>query len=408
MMPVRLAILGLDRIQHAWLEAVAALRAAGEIELTGVGHETAAGARDVAEFFKTGGAAPPAFDDVRFLLKEGASQVILMDRPANATLEFLLNCAQQEIGIFSLGPPVESVAEAQALAGFLGVGGPRTRLLYIWPRFADSPASVRCAQADEFLRPIRFASGTWLGINHALAKAMGSGRLGVHPAGEGGKGAPGVAGVGGSAPFAEPPKGGTTSDLPVRSLSVLAWDALSALIGLMGMPTAVYAVIRGTVGSGNSFADVSGAAAVTLRFADEAAASLTLCDRAPAGGEGKEEGSPLATGASAGTPMPPGGWDRRELLLWGAGGTLKQDTRAYEFRDADGELIDAGTEGGGAAEKGPVPLLREFLRQYAAPPSPHRGWDLRLEEVAATMEALVVSHRTGQAESPERFRRLRR
>jgi hypothetical protein len=178
-MAVRLAILGLDGVQREWLDAVGVLRAAGEIELVGVGHETATGTRELVDWAKNAGLGTvPAYDDLRLMLKEGGPQVILMDRPANATLEFLLSCAQQEIGIFSLGPPVESVAEAQALAGFLGVEGARTRLLYIWPRFGDLPAARRCAQADEFLRPIRFASGTWLGINHALAKAMRSGRLG--------------------------------------------------------------------------------------------------------------------------------------------------------------------------------------------------------------------------------------
>jgi predicted dehydrogenase len=388
-MAVRLAILGLDRIQHEWLEAVAALRAGGEIELVAAGHESMAAAREVGEWFQGrstqaagtaggGGAAAPAFDDLRLLLNDAAPQVLLMDRPANATLDWLLSCVRQEIGIFSLGPPVESVAEAQALASVLGAEGPRTRLLYIWPRFADLPAAGHCAQADEFLRPVRFAAGTWVGINHALAKAMESKRLG-------------------------PPAAPHGSDGPVRSLSVLAWDALGTLIGMMGMPTSVYAVVRGTVASGSSFADLTGAAAVTLRFADEAAASVTLCDRAPAGGDA------------------PAGWDRRELLLWGAGGTLKLNTRAYEFRDADGAVIDAGEKKGAdrffaapAGEtmfdsiSGPVTWLREFLQQYASPPSPHRDWDLRLEDVAATMEALVVSHRTGQAESPDRFRRLRR
>jgi hypothetical protein len=52
--------------------------------------------------------------------------------------------------------------------------------------------------------------------------------------------------------------------------------------------------------------------------------------------------------------------------------------------------------------------LREFLRHYVLPPSPHRGWEQRLVDIAATMEALIVSHRTGQAESPERLRQLRR
>src|SRR5439155_17857202 len=102
------------------------------------------------------------------------------------------------------------------------------------------------------------------------------------------------------------------TDLPVRSLSVLAWDALATMIGMMGVPTAVYAVIRGTVAPGDSFADVSGAAAVTLRFADEAAASLTLCDRAPSG--------------EAGASVSGVGRDRRELMLWGAGGTLRLNT----------------------------------------------------------------------------------
>jgi predicted dehydrogenase len=370
-MALRLAILGLETAQREWLEAVDALRASGEIELVGIGHESLAGARDVAGVFRDKGEAP-VFDDLRQLLKDAAPQVILMDRPATATVEFLLACAGQEIGVLSLGPPVETLAEAQALSEALEV---RTRLLYVWPRFADAPASAHCAQADEFVRPIRFASATWLGINYALAKAMQSGRLGH----------------------------GHSATLPVRSLSVLAWDALASVIRLMGVPASVYAAIRGTTGSSNSFADLSGAASVTLRFLDDAAASLTLCDRAP-GAAGETAHGDLSA------------WQRRDLMLWGAGGTLKLNTQAYEFRDADGELIDAGPppasapsispRGDAAGE--PLKTLRRFLEQYALPPSPHRGWEHHLEEIAATMEALVVSHRTGQAESPERLRKLRR
>src|SRR5436190_10758006 len=151
-MAIRLAILGLDGVQREWLEAVGKLRETGEVELLGVGHESMLAAREAAEWFKGGGMVP-AYDDVRLLLREAAPQVILMDRPANATLEFLMSCVQQEIGIFSLGPPVESVAEAQALAGFLNVEGARTRLMYIWPRFAAVPAAQQCAQAGEFMRP---------------------------------------------------------------------------------------------------------------------------------------------------------------------------------------------------------------------------------------------------------------
>ena len=213
-----------------------------------------------------------------------------------------------------------------------------------------APAARRTAQADEFLRPIRFASATWLGINYALAKD-------------------------------EP----AADEIAMRSLSVLAWDLLGTLIPLMGVPTSVYATIRGTVGGGQSFADISGAAAVTLRFPEDAAASLTLCDHVAAHDQ------------TAG---------RRDLMLWG-NGTLRLSASAYEFRDETGKLIDAVPAAGNAAEP-VVDALREFLRQFALPPSPHRGRPHLLEEIAATLEAMVVSHRTGQPESPERLRRLRR
>ena len=251
-MAVKLAILGLDLIQRDWLEAVAALRAAGEIEVAGVGHSTLALAKDLADALKSPSAtgtatAPAAFDDLRLMLKETTPNVILMDRPSNATLEFLLSCLAQNVAILSLGPPVESFAEAQSLAAAIE---PRSHLLYIWPRFADAPASRHFVQADDFVRPFRFASASWMGMNHALAKTFADNA------------------------------GAPLPDVPVRSLSVLAWDALATLIRLIDLPTSVYGVIRGTVGSGNTFADLSGAAALALRFPDDAAASVTLCDRA--------------------------------------------------------------------------------------------------------------------------------
>jgi len=372
-MLIRLAILGLDPVQREWLTAVDALRVAGEIDLVGVGHRSLALAKDVADQFqnmtgqqgsllhsgKSGGRGdrPAAFDDLRLLLKDTAPQVLLMDRPSNVGIDFILACVNQDIGVLSLGPPVENVAEAQALADVLT---PRTHLLYVWPRLADAFAFRHCTQAEEFVRPIRFASATWLGMNHALAKTAGA------------KGAGG---------------GGNRADMSVRSLSVLAWDALATLIDLFGIPATVYASIRGTVGSGDTFHDISGACALTLRFEGESGggvASVTLSDRVPGAG-------------------------RRELLLLGQGGTVKLEPDAYEFRDVDGKLIDAGRagekEGNGSRA---MDTLKEFLRHFSQAPSPARGWDHRLHDIAATMEALVVSHRTGQAESPERFRQLRR
>ena len=345
-MSVRLAIVGVDPGQREWLEGVGALMAEGVVELVGVGHRTLAMAKDTGDFFR--GARVAAFDDLRLLLKEGAPQVILLDRPSNASIEFLVACVVSGIGVLSLGPPVGNVAEAQALAEALE---PRTALLYMWPRFADSAAYRKCTGADEFLRPIKFAAAEWMGMNYVLAKTVG---------GEAG-------GVG-----------------AVRSLSVLAWDVLGTLIELIGMPSSVYAAVRGTMGSGSSFADISGSASLTLRFLEETSASVAISDR-----------------------VPPAG--RRDLLLLGQTGTVKLEANAYDFRDAEGRVIDSSLGGGAVDARGSaVGTLREFLAHFSQQPSPHRGWEHRLEEIAATMEAMIVSHRTGQAESPERFRGLRR
>ncbi|MGN6367991.1 MAG: hypothetical protein ACTHN5_07000 [Phycisphaerae bacterium] len=354
-MAIRLAIVGVDPVQREWLEGVGALMAEGRVELVGVGHRSAALAKDTGDSFR--GAGVPAFDDLRLLLKECAPRVILLDRPSNVTVEFLVSCADQGIGVLSLGPPVGNVAEAQALAEALE---PRTALLYIWPRFADSGAYRKCTGADEFVRPIKFAAAEWLGMNYVLAKTGAD----VRGAGQ--------------AP------GGEEIGMAVRSLSVLAWDVLGTLIELIGMPSSVYAAVRGTTGTGNSFEDLSGSAALTLRFEEETSASVAISDRVP--------------------PK----W-KRELLLMGQTGTVTLGEEGYDFRDAEGRVIDASGVGEEAeARGGALGTLREFLDHFEQQPSPHRGWEHRLEEIAATMEAMIVSHRTGQAESPERFRGLRR
>src|SRR5262249_866670 len=89
----------------------------------------------------------------------------------------------------------------------------------------------------------------------------------------------------------------------------------------------------------------------------------------------------------------------------------------YDFRDAEGRVIDSSGAGeiepeGDAGALNPrlsaLETLEQYLRHFSQQPSPHRGWEHRLEEVAATMEAMSVSHRTGQAEAPGRGRRSRR
>jgi predicted dehydrogenase len=355
-MAVRLAIVGVDPVQRDWVGAVEELRAAGEIEVVGAGHRTVALARDLADEFSGGGEAGrvPAYDDLRLMLNERQPQVVVLDRPENMTLELLLSCASQKIGVISVGPPVETVAEAQALSEVLEA---RTHLLYVWPRMVGTFGYRQAAGAEDFGRPVRFASATWLGMNHAMAKAAG---------GEGEAAA----------------KEGV-----VRSLSVLAWDALATLIELIDVPTTVYASVRGTVGMRDTFADMSGAAALTLRFPEDGAASVTLSDRMPG-------------------RVAPGG--ERSLLLFAQGCTARIEAERYEFHDGEGRLMDEGSAEEKQGTGGAGEALREFLHHFQMPASPVRGWEHRLEAVAATMEAVVVSHRTGQAESPERFWRLRR
>jgi predicted dehydrogenase len=371
-MAIRAAIVGIDPLQREWLQAARTLRAAGEIDIVAAAHRTLALAKDLSDQCAEPGGITgagdkqriPAYDDLRLMLNERAPQILVMDRPPNMPIELLASCVQQKIGVMSVGPPVETVAEAQTLGEALES---RPQLLDIWPRMIDTFGYKQAVGAEDFIRPVRFAGGAWLGMNHALARTVGY-------AAESSPGGPigALQGAGGEG---------------VRSLSVLAWDALATLIDLIDVPTTIYGAARGSVGLRDTFADISGSVSVTLRFPEDAVATLTLSDQAPA------------------TVMPGG---RRELLLFGHG-MAQLTPESYSFHDAGGRLIDEGSAGTGAGGGGGtvVETLREFLRTFAAPASTVRR-DLQLEAVAATMEALVVSHRTGQPESPERFRRLRR
>ena len=337
-MPLRLAILGLDPLHRDWLDAVRrALPASQEIELVAAGHRSFASAKDAADALRSPEfPAPPVYDDLRLLLTEAAPQLILMDRPANVSIEFLLACVAQEITVLSLGPPVESLGEAQTLSAVLP---PRTHLLYTGGRgFPDAAASRHCAPRPMILsgRSALQPPRGWASIMPWAVAARGRGRT-----------------------------SGNRAPRPVTE-RVLAWDALASLIDLMDVPMSIYAAIRGTLPAGNSFADLSGAAAITLRFPDDAAANVTLSDRA-------------ATSS-------------RELLLWGAGGTLRLGARAYEFRDADGKLIDAGPP----SHQPSVAALRsqalEVLRANAC-----NTWPCRHRPIAAG----AIAWRT----SPPRWKR---
>lgn len=339
-MALKLAILGLDTVQRDWTEAVTALAEKGLVQPVAIGHRSQALAKDLAALFP---GHLPAYDDLRKLLLDTTPQMILLDRPENATLDFLAACIAQKIGLFCLGPPVANVAEARALAELLS---PRTAQLYVWPRLADTRAFRHCASADQFVRPIKFVQAQWYAFNHVLAKTSGR------------------------------------SADAVRSLTVLAWDAFSTLIDLVGVPESIYASFRGTVGRTDNFADLTGAVALTLRFADGCVGNLTLADRI-------------------------GPW-QRQLLLLGQSGTLRLDEHHYHFADHDGKLIDEGYPEVATGLERATEDLSAFIEQFTAPTSPLRGWEHRLEQTASAMEAMLVSHRTGQAESPERFLTLRR
>ena len=361
-MALRLAIIGLDPIQQDWIQAVRALADKQQVELVAAGHRSTSPARDLGDALGLPAAA--TFDDLRKLLLDASPQIILLDRPENAGLDFLTSCITQKIGLFCLGPPVTTVAEAAKLAETLE---PKTALLYVWPRLANTPAYRHCAEADQFVKPVRFATAQWFALSHPLARTSGQ------------------------------------NVQAVRSMTVLAWDAIGTLIDLLGMPESIFATLRGTVGKGDSFADLTGAAALTLRFADQCPVNLTISDRV-------------------------GPW-QREILLWGQSGSLRLNELQYRFTDADAKLIDEGSTPPPAAPPGPPPgnppgplfdyaggiglenALEElglFLEHFTAQPSPHRGWEHRMVEIASVLEAMVVSHRTGQAENPEKFLALRR
>ena len=109
--------------------------------------------------------------------------------------------------------------------------------------------------------------------------------------------------------------------------------------------------------------------------------------------------------------VPPVG--RRDLLLLGQAGTVKLEENAYDFRDGEGRVIDSSLGGGAAGERGSaVGTLPGVSGAFfaAAIRSPHRGGgSIGWREISSDNGGDDCrNHRTGQGESPERFRGLRR
>lgn len=343
-MPTRTAIFGLDAIQRDWLCAIDTLAGTGAVTPVAAGHQSVAQARDASDLLRV-----PAFDDFRIMLRRTTPQLIVLDRPENVTAEMLAVCLDAGAAIISLGPPVHTLAEARALAGLLE---PRTAQLLIASQFIHTPGYVHGTHPDVLARPVRFVSGEFHALNHALARGVGK---------------------------------DASQMAIVRSLSVLMWDALASVIDFLGLPESVYASIRGTTASGDVFTDISGGGALVLRLTDESAGSIvvsiTLSDQAPA---------------------------QRALLVLTANGVARVADLACSAHDTSGRVLDETQYPPVAPTDRALATLKVFLEQFLAPPSPHRGWPHRLVETAACMEAAVVSHRTGQPESPEKFLSLRR
>ncbi|MGC8552713.1 MAG: Gfo/Idh/MocA family oxidoreductase [Phycisphaerae bacterium] len=338
-MRLKACLVGLESVQQDWLTAIAQAADIGLIEVTAAGHSSVAEARDLAQHFDA-----PFYDDLRRMMLTHSPQIIILDRPPELGLDFIEACLQQQIGILSLGPVVSNLTEARQIAAVLK---PKTHLLLNWPLALEGWAFKQCLQTQEYFLDVSLLTAGFFAINHAIAKSR--------------------------------QQAGTES--VVRSMSVLAWDAMRTIIELLGLPASVYACIDGSVGEGDRFHDATGSAAATLRFADGGACGLAISDRE--------------------TPA------RRELLVQSRAGSVRMTDFSYRICDSSGKLIEEDTRTPILPAEQCLTALQDFCRGFTAPPSPHRGWNHLLVETSATMVAMLISNRTGAAESPQRLIDLR-
>ncbi|MGC9260030.1 MAG: Gfo/Idh/MocA family oxidoreductase [Phycisphaerae bacterium] len=338
MVAVACAIVGLDPIQKDWMEALRRASGTDWFEVVAVGERNLSEAREVGQIFDV-----PFYADLRRMLLETTPQMVLLDRPADMALEFIEACVQQNIAVFSLGPPVKTLEEAHRLSIHLA---PRTHLLYSWPRFSGAWGFGQARQTENFFRGAQFLGGHWSAANHAVARVRG------------------------------------VTDGAVRSLSVLAWDAFRSIIEIVGLPAALYAAIDGTSGQQDSFIDVTGNVGVVMRTLDGATIVLQISDQE----------SSL----------------QREISIANRDGRVKLSEFSYRWASARDTIIDEDSTPPLSGALQVLSELENFCRHFTAVPSPHRGWPHLLPETAAMMTAMIVSHRTGMAESPQHFRRLNR
>ncbi len=199
----------------------------------------------------------------------------------------------------------------------------------------------------------------------------------------------------------------TTLDLSCRSgrgegtLAARVFDAMDAVVSLMGPPETIDASVRGPcaesglrLAAGESLALLRGDMTAHLRYSDGRSAALTLSERG-------------------------GRWFRGATMI-GENGCLRVDEQGFEWLDASGALVDSsgGEKRKGRAGKAPgrsaspeapvsgaAAAIGEQIRRLLDPRSQETA-PVDLRNVLATAEAALLSARTGQPESPATMLRM--
>ncbi|MGC8559269.1 MAG: Gfo/Idh/MocA family oxidoreductase [Phycisphaerae bacterium] len=335
-MGIPCAIVGIDINASQWVDAISMAVKGGVIDLVATGQPFLNQARETGTIFDV-----PFYADLRRMLLETSPRIVIVDRSARISLDFIEALLSQGIGVFCIGPPVTSLTEAHRIAHILE---PTTHLLYVWPKMTQSWAMRQSMQSNNLLKGPKFISAAF----HAPGLMMGRKSI--------------------------------STECFVRNLLVPAWDAMHTLLDIAGAPSGLFGSLVGTPGDRDSFAAISGHAAGIARFLNSATASFTVSDRDPR-------------------------W-KRDLMVVSEDGTWVATDFSYHFFDNTGKSIEEDSISPVPIERMITDELELFCQHFSAPPSPSRGWPHLLTETASMLTAMLLSQRTGMAESPLHLRSL--
>lgn len=166
----------------------------------------------------------------------------------------------------------------------------------------------------------------------------------------------------------------------VCSLYARLYDAFDMAIHLLGLPESIDAALTGPLSEPpDRLRALTGHITAHLRFTSDAAATLTVSDRA-------------AT------------WDRR-LLALGASAQITLHDSDYKLINADGQLLDALQPPTSAPQ--PADLIARLWTQLQnAPATPSSPQSPDPRQIIACCDATLLSARTAQPESPATMLRL--